>query len=63
CKLNAILTFKEWLDDFASEETKKVGEKLLKKEIEEAKQKLPESYQKLVEFYKRTDNGERDLFF
>jgi len=23
CKLNAVLTFREWLDDFASEKTKK----------------------------------------
>ncbi len=63
CKLNAILTFKEWLDDFASEETKKVGERLLRKEIEETKEKLPDSYSKLLDYYKRTNNGERDLFF
>lgn len=63
CKLNAILTFREWLDDFASEETKKIGLELLKKEIEETKRKLPLSYDKLIEYYKRTENGERDLYF
>lgn len=63
CKLNAILTFREWLDDFASEETKKVGEKLIQKELEEVKQKLPGLYDKLVEYYERVAKGERDLYF
>jgi 2-iminoacetate synthase len=63
CKLNAILTFKEWLDDFSTEETRKAGEKILQKEIREIKETLPEIYPKLMEFYKRIENGERDLFF
>ncbi len=64
CKLNAVLTFKEWLDDFASFETKVVGEKILNKEIEEIKNKLPQNvYEKLLEYYKRIENGERDLYF
>ena len=33
CKLNAILTFREYLDDYASSETKKIGEELIKKRI------------------------------
>ena len=64
CKLNAVLTFKEWLDDFASFETKAVGEVVLKKEMEEIKEKLPQNvYEKLLEYYKRIENGERDLYF
>jgi 2-iminoacetate synthase len=62
CKLNAILTFREWLDDFASEETKKVAEPVLAKEIEEVKQKMPKLYPKLIEYYERIQKGERDLY-
>lgn len=63
CKLNAVLTFREWLDDFASEETKKVGEALIAQELEEIKDQLPNSYPHVVEFYNRIKNGERDLYF
>lgn len=64
CKLNAVLTFREWLDDFASEETKKVGEKVIQKELEELKAKVPyKVYNKLIEYYGRIKNGERDLYF
>lgn len=64
CKLNAVLTFREWLDDFASPETKRVGEEVINREIEEIRQQMPEQvYQKLLEYYRRVENGERDLFF
>ncbi len=63
CKLNAILTFKEWIDDFASDETKAIAEELLRKEMEEVKENLPKFYPQLVEFYERIDKGERDLYF
>lgn len=64
CKLNAVLTFREWLDDFASEETKKVGEKVIQKELEELKTMVsPQVYSKLMEYYERIKNGERDLYF
>ncbi len=63
CKLNAILTFREWLDDFASEETKKIGEELINKEISEVKLKLKDVYPKFKESYERIKNGERDLYF
>jgi len=63
CKLNAVLTFREWLDDFASEETKEVGEMIIRKEIKEIKEKLPQIYPKFMEYYRRIENGERDLFF
>lgn len=63
CKLNAVLTFKEWLDDFASEKTKAAGEKLLKREIEEIRQMLPRVYSTLMDYYKRISDGERDLYF
>ena len=63
CKLNAVLTFREWLEDFASEETKKAGEKIIKKEMDEIKEEMPSAYPGLMKFYKRIENGERDLYF
>lgn len=63
CKLNAVITFREWLDDFASEETKAVGEKVIAKEIGEIKERLPEMYGKFVEYYEKTAFGSRDLYF
>ncbi|MEN2993721.1 MAG: [FeFe] hydrogenase H-cluster radical SAM maturase HydG, partial [Thermodesulfovibrio sp.] len=64
CKLNAVLTFREWLDDFASEETKRIGEKIIQKELEELKSRVSEKvYSKLLEYYRRIEDGERDLYF
>ena len=63
CKLNAILTFREWLDDFASFKTKQAGEMLIEKEIAEVKHKIPSAYKTLVEYYGRIEKGERDLYF
>jgi 2-iminoacetate synthase len=63
CKLNAVLTFREWLDDFASEATKKAGERIIRKELAEIENKLPEFYPKLMEHYEKTSEGGRDLYF
>lgn len=63
CKLNAVLTFREWLDDFATEDTKKAGERIINKEINEIKKKLPQVYLEFIQYYKRIENGERDLYF
>lgn len=67
CKLNAILTYREWLDDFASEETKKLGEIVIRKEIEEVKKNTPlifsqKLYDLTMQYYERILNGERDLY-
>ncbi len=66
CKMNAILTFREWLDDFASEDTKKIGEALISKEIQEMKLDSFFSNKNLQktfdEFYNRIEHGERDLY-
>ncbi len=66
CKLNAILTFREWLDDFASPATQAAGEKLILREIKEALNS--ETYNlemrtKLTGYYNRIKSGERDLCF
>ncbi len=68
CKLNAILTFREWLDDFASDETKRIGEELVKKEMAEVKARSPKVYSPAVldtldNYYERISDGERDLYF
>ncbi len=60
CEANGLLTFKEYLLDYASEETKVKGEKIIAKEletIEPNRRKLIEEKIKLVE------SGERDVYF
>ena len=63
CKLNAVITFKEWLDDFANEETKQIGEKLIAKEIKEIEQQLPQAHPQFMDYYQKTREGARDLYF
>lgn len=67
CKLNAVLTFREWLDDFASDATRAKGEALIRKEIAEirAREKdFPADTVKLLDsYYERIEKGERDLCF
>ncbi len=64
CKLNAILTYKEYLEDFASDETREIGTKILSREIEEVKKLVPErTFEKLMEYLSRIEDGERDIYF
>jgi len=63
CKINAVLTFREWLDDYASPKTKKKGEKIIKKEIEELKTQKPKIFKKFMNDYTKIKNGERDIYF
>ncbi len=63
CKLNAVLTFQEWLDDFASPQTKAIGDKVITKEIEEIKTKLPRIFSKFTQALNRVKAGERDVYF
>jgi len=63
CKLNAVLTYREWLDDFASEKTRLAGEKVLEKEIGQVRDRMPSIYPKFMEYYERIKRGERDLYF
>jgi len=63
CKLNAVLTFREWLDDFASEPTKQAGERVIRRELEEIRQQMPSAHPQLMEYYRRIEDGERDLYF
>lgn len=63
CKLNAVLTFKEWLDDFATPETQAVGEALLLKELDEVHRTQSKAWPAFWANYQRTAAGERDLYF
>lgn len=63
CKLNAVLTFREWLDDFGSEATRAICEPLILREIEEVRVRYPEMYPAFIEGYRRTAAGERDVYY
>jgi 2-iminoacetate synthase len=59
CVPNALTTFKEYLNDYASEETKEVAEKFFKEEVEKVTGAAKKKTEKMIE---RIDNGERDVF-
>ena len=61
CHPNALMTLKEYLVDYAKEDTKKIGDELILKEIDnigkdEIKEKVREQLVKI-------ENGTRDLYF
>lgn len=60
CTPNALLTLKEYVLDYASEDTKEKGENLISKEVE----KLPKEIQgKTVEYLDEINKGKRDFRF
>ena len=61
CQPNAIMTLKEYLEDYASEETKKVGEELIAKEVEKLQNENIKNTVK--EDLVKIHNGERDFTF
>lgn len=63
CKVNAVLTYKEWLNDFASADTKSAGESIIKKEVEEIRAQVPNIYPQFAAMFDRITKGERDLYF
>lgn len=67
CKMNAILTLQEYLDDFASPQTKVMGDELINKELDEIEDRPSDfTAAQVVELKKartRIQNGERDIFF
>ncbi len=67
CKLNAVLTFREYLDDYASDETRRIGEQLIQQEMQEIHamaffQERPKLLQTFNELHQRILNGERDVY-
>ncbi|MDX9871039.1 MAG: [FeFe] hydrogenase H-cluster radical SAM maturase HydG [Clostridia bacterium] len=59
CEPNAIFTFKEYLLDYASPQTRHAGEAALEKQI--AAFQNEEIYPTILEYIQRLENGERDL--
>ncbi|MDR3672292.1 MAG: [FeFe] hydrogenase H-cluster radical SAM maturase HydG [Holophaga sp.] len=67
CKLNAVLTFKEWLDDFGSPETRAVGERIIAREVGEVRARSADYPAAMVRTFEqdlaRIGQGERDIYF
>lgn len=59
CVPNAIITFKEYLLDYASEETKKLGEKAIGEYIEKLENDKTRDF--VIDAISRLENGERDI--
>lgn len=59
CDPNGISTFKEYLNDYASEETKKVGEKCISDAIASMEEKPRQTAVKLLD---EVNNGKRDVY-
>jgi len=62
CHPNALITLKEFLEDYATEETYKIGEELIAKEIKqlEGSQTVRE---KTEEYLEKIEDGDRDFRF
>lgn len=62
CHPNALITLKEFLEDYASPRTKDIGEKLIAKELDsiESPSAIKE---KTLEYLKKIEKGERDFRF
>lgn len=61
CHPNALMTLKEFLVDYASPQTRKIGEELIEKEIDNiGKDKVKEIVRERL---KKIENGERDFRF
>ena len=61
CQPNAILTFKEFLIDYASEKTKAVGNNIIKEHLKTVpNQKIRKQTEEKL---KKIEQGERDLYF
>lgn len=61
CHPNALMTLKEYLEDYASEDTRKIGDALILKEIE----KIPNEKVKntVIEYLGKIGSGARDFRF
>lgn len=61
CHPNALLTLQEYLTDYATEETQKIGEALIDREILNVPN--PKRREKALSYLARIRNGERDFRF
>ena len=61
CQPNAIITFKEYLLDYASPATRKLGEETIANQLEEITDQAMR--QETIKRLNRLEQGERDLYF
>ena len=61
CHPNALMTLREYLEDYASEETKKIGMELIERELETIPN--PTVRRKAGEYIHDIENGKRDFRF
>ena len=61
CRLNSVLTFKEWIEDFADLDGQAAGGRMLAKEIQDLGREYPDCQPSLSERCRRIDQGERGL--
>lgn len=61
CHPNALMTLKEYLEDYASEETKAIGEKLIEGELDVITN--PKVKEKVMDYLANIHNGKRDFRF
>lgn len=61
CQPNSLLTFKEYLLDYADEKTRALGEEIIRKGIEDIPKEAARKV--TIDRLKRIENGERDLRF
>jgi len=61
CRPNAILTFKEYLEDYASEKNKILGESVIRKYLSLIDN--PATRSETERRLRRIENGERDIYF
>jgi len=61
CRPNGILTFKEYLEDYANEKIRKLGQKVIDKYLNMIEDELVKK--ETLERLKRIEKGERDLYF
>lgn len=61
CHPNALITLKEYLVDYASEETKKIGMELIERELEKIPN--PKVKQRAAEIICEIERGHRDFRF
>jgi 2-iminoacetate synthase len=60
CTPNALFTLQEYLCDYATEETRRIGEEVIEKELQKMNPKIRERVKEGLERIKR---GERDVRF
>lgn len=62
CMPNAVLTFKEYLLDYASEETQKIGEAAIQKQLEIFEKENPKKRKFVEDKLKLIQQGKRDVY-